>query len=56
MNIKKLVTMILPVLLGLVVFTLPVQAEEDTFKVAMEAGYAPFNWTQTTDQNGGCSH
>ena len=52
MNIKKLVTMILPVLLGLVVFTLPVQAEEDTFKVAMEAGYAPFNWTQTTDQNG----
>ena len=21
-------------------------AEEDTFKVGLEAGYAPFNWTQ----------
>lgn len=27
--------------------------EKDVFKVGMEAGYAPFNWTQTTDANGG---
>ncbi len=27
--------------------------EEDTFKVGMEAGYAPFNWTQMDDSNGG---
>lgn len=26
---------------------------EDTFKVGMEAGYAPFNWTQMDDSNGG---
>ncbi len=25
----------------------------DTFKVGLECGYAPFNWTQTTDENGG---
>lgn len=24
----------------------------DTFRVGMEAGYAPFNWTQTNDKNG----
>ncbi len=28
-------------------------AGEDTFKVGMEAGYAPFNWTQMDDSNGG---
>lgn len=26
--------------------------EKGTFKVGMEAGYAPFNWTQTGDANG----
>ncbi|WP_442597139.1 transporter substrate-binding domain-containing protein [Neobacillus sp. D3-1R] len=26
---------------------------EDTFKVGLEAGYAPFNWTQKDDSNGG---
>lgn len=28
-------------------------ASEDTFKVGLEAGYAPFNWTQNDDANGG---
>ncbi|TKC16809.1 transporter substrate-binding domain-containing protein [Robertmurraya kyonggiensis] len=27
-------------------------ADEDTFKVGLEAGYAPFNWTQNDDSNG----
>lgn len=27
-------------------------AEEETFTVGMEAGYAPFNWTQTNADNG----
>ncbi|GAB6168446.1 transporter substrate-binding domain-containing protein [Clostridium carnis] len=27
-------------------------SEEDTFKVGMEAGYPPFNWTQKDDSNG----
>ncbi len=26
---------------------------DNTFKVGMEAGYAPFNWTQIGDENGG---
>jgi putative lysine transport system substrate-binding protein len=28
-------------------------AGEATFKVGLEAGYAPFNWTQSDDSNGG---
>ncbi|WP_373689016.1 transporter substrate-binding domain-containing protein [Clostridium sp. YIM B02551] len=27
--------------------------KEETFKVGLEAGYAPFNWTQMDDSNGG---
>lgn len=27
-------------------------AESDTFRVAMECGYAPYNWTQEDDSNG----
>lgn len=27
-------------------------AEDNTFKVGLEAGYAPFNWTQMDDSNG----
>ena len=31
-----------------------IRSEEDnTFKVGMEAGYPPFNWTQMDDSNGG---
>lgn len=29
------------------------KAETETFKVGLEAGYAPFNWTQMKDDNGG---
>lgn len=29
------------------------KAENETFKVGLEAGYAPFNWTQMDDSNGG---
>ncbi|ALC88563.1 ABC transporter substrate-binding protein [Bacillus sp. FJAT-18017] len=28
------------------------KSDKDTFKVGLEAGYAPFNWTQTDDSNG----
>ena len=27
-------------------------SSENVFRVAMEAGYAPFNWTQLDDSNG----
>lgn len=29
------------------------KSEKEQFKVGMEAGYAPFNWTQIDDKNGG---
>lgn len=29
------------------------EEQANTFKVGMEAGYAPYNWTQLTDANGG---
>ncbi|HLR21013.1 MAG TPA: transporter substrate-binding domain-containing protein [Tissierellaceae bacterium] len=29
------------------------EKEDDVFKVGLEAGYAPFNWTQNDDSNGG---
>ena len=29
------------------------EPEKETFKVGLEAGYAPFNWTQMDDSNGG---
>lgn len=29
------------------------QADSNVFRVGMEAGYPPFNWTQTGDKNGG---
>ncbi len=29
------------------------EADENVFRVGMEAGYAPFNWTQVTDENDG---
>lgn len=32
--------------------TAPVSADEEPFRVGMEAAYAPFNWTQTTEANG----
>ncbi len=31
----------------------PGSSDENTFKVGLEAGYAPFNWTQKDDSNGG---
>lgn len=30
----------------------PAATEKDTFKVGLECGYAPFNWTQIDDSNG----
>ena len=43
-------------LITLFVTSLPVFADDKTpaneFRVGMEAGYAPFNWTQTNDKHG----
>jgi putative lysine transport system permease protein len=53
LSILSLVLMLL--LVSMPGLTMKVQAEETEqkeFRVGMEAGYAPFNWTQNTDENG----
>lgn len=49
---KKLALMLAVVMSAAVLFTACGQKEDNTFKVGMEAGYAPFNWTQGDDSNG----
>lgn len=51
-------SLLFTLLLGIIWTPLSVNADEASsatngeFRVGMEAGYAPFNWTQTTDANG----
>lgn len=51
---KRLSALILAVLTTVTLLTGCGKSEdsEDVFRVAMEAGYAPFNWTQLDDSNG----
>lgn len=53
MKKKSIILSLFSLLILLFVQATPIFAdEEDTFRVGMEAAYAPFNWTQTTDANG----
>lgn len=51
---KGLLSLILAVATAAVTFTGcgAKESSENVFKVGMEAGYAPFNWTQLDDSNG----
>lgn len=53
---KKLVTLSLVLTLTALLFaggsTETQSSKSNTLRVAMECGYAPYNWTQTTDANG----
>ena len=57
MNVKKIASILLVLMLS-VAFVFANGSKEasssssNTLKVAMECGYAPYNWTQTTDANG----
>ena len=57
MNVKKIASVLLVIMLS-VAFVFANGSKEasssssNTLKVAMECGYAPYNWTQTTDANG----
>lgn len=57
MNVKKIASVLLILMLS-VAFVFANGSKEasssssNTLKVAMECGYAPYNWTQTTDANG----
>ncbi len=49
---KRLLNILILSLMGLLIIS-GCAKEKDTFKVGLEAGYAPFNWTQLDDSNGG---
>ncbi|OLS02632.1 transporter substrate-binding domain-containing protein [Tissierella creatinophila] len=49
---KRLFNILVLSLVGLFIFS-GCSSKKDTFKVGLEAGYAPFNWTQLDDSNGG---
>ena len=57
MNAKKIASSLLVLMLS-IAFVFAAGSKEEsssssnTLKVAMECGYAPYNWTQTTDANG----
>ena len=57
MNVKKIASVLLVLMLSMA-FVFANGSKEasssssNTLKVAMECGYAPYNWTQTTDANG----
>lgn len=57
MNAKKIASFLLVLMLS-IAFVFAAGSKEasssfsNTLKVAMECGYAPYNWTQTTDANG----
>ncbi len=53
---KKLITVTIALLMTLALFaggsTETSSSSSNTLRVAMECGYAPYNWTQTTSDNG----
>ncbi|MGB4658091.1 MAG: transporter substrate-binding domain-containing protein [Mobilitalea sp.] len=51
---KKRISVLIVLAVAVTMFTVGCGAKEEdnTFKVGMEAGYAPFNWTQIDDSNG----
>lgn len=54
MNSKRLFTLFLVTLIALSLFAggNKEETQSNKLRVAMECGYAPYNWTQTTDANG----
>ena len=50
---KRIVSFIAVMMIGLLVLSGCSQKDAGVFKVGLEAGYAPFNWTQLDDSNGG---
>ena len=57
MKTKKFASVLLVLMLSMAFVFAGGSKEEtttssNTLKVAMECGYAPYNWTQTTDANG----
>lgn len=53
MNIKRILKLLSVLVLSIILFTgCNNSSNENVLKVGMEAGYAPFNWTQIDNSNG----
>lgn len=50
---KRIVRLLAIMMIGLLVLSGCSKKDTGVFKVGLEAGYAPFNWTQIDDSNGG---
>lgn len=50
---NKVALIIMMVLIGSILAVGCTKADDNTFRIGLEAGYAPFNWTQMDDSNGG---
>ena len=50
---KRIVNLIVLTLVSLLMLSGCSAKDDSVFKVGLEAGYAPFNWTQLDDSNGG---
>lgn len=50
---KRIVSLIVLMVVSLLVLSGCTAKDNSVFKVGLEAGYAPFNWTQLDDSNGG---
>lgn len=51
-NVKEAVSLLCTAAMVMAVGSTSMAEEKKTLKVAMECGYAPYNWTQPTDENG----
>ena len=49
---RKLISVLMILMMMFVFIDTESFAEKDTFVIVMEANYAPFNWSQSTDENG----
>lgn len=49
---RKLISVLMILMMMFVFIDTESSAEKDTFVIGMEANYAPFNWSQSTDENG----
>lgn len=50
---KRLIGLAVMTLTAITLFAGCAKKDDNVFRVGMEAGYAPFNWTQNDDSNGG---
>lgn len=50
---KRLIGLAVMTIAAISLFAGCAKKDDTVFKVGLEAGYAPFNWTQTDDSNGG---